>query len=148
MTFFMHNNKDHIFLAFDFGTKNIGVAVGQKITKSATPLAPLYAQNGNPDWQVMDKLIKDWQPVALIVGVPYKIDGSDLKVTKLAKNFINQLKQHYSLPVHAAEERFTTKTAREEIFARGGYKALQNESIDSMAAKIILEEWLGKNISY
>jgi putative holliday junction resolvase len=131
-----------IFLAFDYGTRNIGVAVGQKITKSATVLAPLLAKNAIPPWYKIDELVKSWQPHALIVGVPYKNDGSDFKVTKLAKNFIEQLKQRYQLPVYAAEERLTTKAAREKIFERGGYRALQNESVDSLAAKLILEEWL------
>lgn len=131
-----------IFLAFDFGTKNIGVAVGQKITKSATVLSPLIAKKNIPPWGEIDALIKSWQPQALVVGVPYKINGSDLKVTKLAKNFIAQLRSRYKLPVYEAEERFTTKAAREELFERGGYKALQKESVDSLAAKIILEEWM------
>ena len=131
-----------IFIAFDFGTKNIGVAVGQKITKSATALAPLHAKQGIPRWEEIDNLIKDWQPHALVVGVPYKLDGGNLKVTGLAKRFIEQLKDRYKLEVHAAEERLTTKAAREEIFARGGYKALQNESVDGVAAQLILEEWM------
>jgi len=131
-----------IFLAFDYGTKNTGVAVGQKITKSATVLAPLLTKNTIPPWDKIDDLIRNWQPYALIVGVPHKFDGSDLKVTKLAKNFIEQLKNRYKLPVYAVEELLTTKAAREEIFKRGGYKALQNESVDSQAAKIILEDWM------
>lgn len=135
-------NEKNIFLAFDFGTKNIGVAIGQQITKSATPLPALLTQKGITHWEEIDNLIKNWQPTALIVGVPYKLDGSDLTVTKLAKQFIEQLKRRYKLAVYAAEERLTTKAAREEIFARGGYKALQNESVDSVAAKIILEEWM------
>lgn len=135
--------EGNIFLAFDYGTRNIGVAVGQKITKSASALAPLVAKNLIPPWEKIDILIKNWHPCALVVGVPYKIDGGELKVTKLAQGFIAQLEARYKLPVHAAEERLTTKAARAEIFNRGGYKALQNESIDSLAAKIILEEWLG-----
>ena len=135
-------DEKNIFLAFDFGTKNIGVAVGQKITKSATALAPLQAHKGIPHWETIDNLIKNWRPAALVVGIPYKINGGDLTVTQAAKTFITQLKNRYSLPVHAAEERLTTKAARAEIFSRGGYKALQNESIDSVAAKIILEGWL------
>lgn len=135
-------DEKSIFLAFDFGTRNIGVAVGQKITKSSTALVPLFAQKGIPRWEQVDNLIKNWQPVALVVGVPYKFDGSDLKVTKLAKIFIEQLKNRYQLEVHAAEERLTTKAAREEIFACGGYKALQTKSVDSVAAQLILEEWM------
>ncbi|MDR1057180.1 MAG: Holliday junction resolvase RuvX [Coxiellaceae bacterium] len=133
-----------IFLAFDYGTRNIGVAVGQKITKSATALPPLVAKNRTPPWNKIDNLIKNWQPKALIVGVPYKINGGNLAITKLAQNFIKQLKKRYNLPVYAAEEHLTTKAAREEIFKQGGYRALQKESVDSMAAKIIFEEWVSK----
>lgn len=138
--------EKNIFLAFDYGTKNTGVAVGQKITNSATALSPLLSKNLIPDWEKIDALVKNWHPSALIVGVPYQLDGSDFKVTKLALNFIEQLKQRYHLPVYAAEERLTTKAAREEIFKRGGYKALQNQSVDSEAAKIILEEWMNTNV--
>ena len=140
-------NKKNIFIAFDYGTRNIGVAVGQKITMSATALTPLLAKKTVPPWSEISDLIKTWQPQALIVGVPYKIDGGELTVTKLAEKFIDQLKDRYKLPVYAAEERLTTKTAREEIFKHGGYKALQSISIDSEAAKIILEEWLGSNFN-
>ena len=146
MDFIMHACENNIFLAFDFGTRNIGVAVGQKITKSSTALAPLLAKKGIPRWEEVDNLIKNWQPHALVVGVPYKFDGSDLKVTKLAKRFIEQLKDRYKIEVHPADERLTTKSAREEIFARGGYKALKNESVDSVAAQLILEEWMGGDL--
>ncbi|MBU0744897.1 MAG: Holliday junction resolvase RuvX [Gammaproteobacteria bacterium] len=131
-----------IFIAFDYGTRNTGVAVGQKITGSATPLTPLLSKNQIPPWDKIDELVKTWQPHALVAGVPHKIDDSDLPVTKLAQNFIEQLKDRYKLPVYSIEERLTTKAAREEIFKRGGYKALQNESVDSEAAKIILEDWM------
>ena len=135
-------NEGDIFLAFDYGTRNIGVAVGQKITKSASTLPPLTAQDLTVPWNEIDKLIENWSPKALIVGMPSKADGSELKVTKLAKNFIEELKKHYKMPVYSTGEHLTTKAAREEIFQRGGYSALQSESVDSEAAKIILEDWM------
>lgn len=138
--------EKNIFLAFDYGTRNIGVAVGQKITKSASILSPLLSKNRIPPWRKIDDLIKNWHPYALIVGMPYQTDGSELKVTKLARNFIEQLKSRYELPVHTTAEHLTTKAARAAIFKRGGYKALMNESIDSEAAKIILEEWMNTEI--
>ena len=138
-------NKENIFLAFDYGTKNIGVAVGQEITRSASTLSPLRSKNLILPWEKIDELVENWKPQALIVGVPYTIDNKELKVTSLAQNFIEQLKKRYNLPVYDAEERLTTKAARAEIFERGGYRALQNISIDSEAAKIILEEWMNTN---
>lgn len=139
----MTNFTAEVFIGFDFGTRNIGVAVGQKITNSSTALPPLLAKQGMPNWQQIDNLIKEWQPTALVVGVPYKLEGGDFHVTKLAKRFIEQLKTRYKIAVYSAEERLTTKSAREEIFARGGYKALQKQSVDSAAARLILEEWMG-----
>lgn len=135
-------DEKNILIAFDYGTRNIGVAVGQKITQSATALEPLIAKNSIPPWETIDQLIKNWQPHALVVGMPHTADGSDLKVTKLAKKFIEQLKKRYSLPVYESEEHLTTKAARAELFQQGGYSALQNRSIDSEAAKIILEDWM------
>ena len=134
--------EKNIFIAFDYGTRNIGVAVGQKITKSANTLPPLIAKDSVPPWDKIDQLVKNWRPHALIVGMPHKADGSDLQVTKLAKNFIKELEERYKLPVYETEEHLTTKAARSKIFEQGGYKALQNKSIDSEAAKIILEEWM------
>jgi len=131
-----------IFLGFDFGTRNIGVAVGQAITKTATPLAILHAKNGVPNWDEITKLIAQWQPQALIVGVPRHLDDTPHKITQLAHKFAAALRQRSNLPVHEAEERLTTKAARTEIYERGGYKALQDKNIDDAAAVLILEEWL------
>jgi len=136
----------NIFLAFDYGTRNIGVAIGQKITKSATVLPPLVAKNSIPPWNEIDKLIKSWHPDALVVGMPRAADGSELEVTKLAETFIEQLKERFQLPVYSIGEHLTTKAARADIFEHGGYKALQDESIDSVAAKIILEDWMNQNL--
>jgi len=138
----MENLTTGVFIGFDFGTRNIGVAVGQKITNSSTALSPILAKQGNPNWLHIDTLMKEWQPTALVVGVPYKIEGGAFRVTKLAKRFIEQLKTRYKITVYSTEERLTTKSAREEIFARGGYKALQKQSVDSAAARLILEEWM------
>ena len=135
-----------VFLAFDYGTRNIGVAVGQMVTKSATVLAPIIAHRGIVPWYAIDLLIRHWRPQALIIGVPHKMCGKDLKITVLAQQFGEQLRSRYSLMVYEVEEALTTKAAREELFSRGGYKALQNKSIDSVAARIILEAWLNGDI--
>jgi len=135
---------NEIFLGFDFGTKNIGVAVGQAVTKTATPLKILAAKNGVPNWHEIMALIATWQPGAVVVGVPVNLDGTPHHVTELARKFIASLKEHAQLPIYEAEERLTTKAAREEIFTAGGYKALQDKAIDSIAAVLILEEWMRK----
>lgn len=131
-----------IVLGFDFGTKRIGVAVGQSITQTATPIDTITAKMGIPDWQEVANLIEQWSPAELVVGVPLKLDGSQLSTTSLAQQFATQLREHTQLPVHEFEERLSTKSAREMIFERGGYKALQKSQIDSVAAALILEHWL------
>ena len=151
---FLHTNimqpstNSAVFLGFDFGTKNIGVAVGQAITKTATPLAIVHAKNGIPNWNEIAKIITAWQPQALVVGVPVALDGSPHRLTILAREFIANLAKHCDLPVYEAEERLTTKAARTEIYTAGGYKALQDKSIDSAAAVLILEEWLKNNFKF
>lgn len=131
-----------IFLGFDFGMKNIGVAVGQKITKTANPLPPLNANKGIPKWEKIAKIIHEWKPGALVVGVPLTKEGDELKITKKAESFIASLKERFNLPVYAADEVLTTKSAKSLIFDKGGYKALQKVSWDSVAAKFILEGWM------
>ena len=78
-------------LAFDFGTKSIGVAVGQEITGTASPLAALKARDGIPDWNVIEKLYEEWQPQLVVVGLPLNMDGTEQEVTQRAKKFANRL---------------------------------------------------------
>ncbi len=134
-----------VFLGFDFGMRNIGVAVGQHLTKSASPLPPLLADHGQPNWDDITALINEWRPQALVVGVPLKMDNSEQRITAAARSFAKQLTDRYHLPAYEVDERLSTKEARQQIFAAGGYKALQKISIDSIAAKIILEQWLSES---
>lgn len=129
------------FLAFDFGTKSIGVAVGQKITGTARPLTALKAHNGNPDWALIDRLLKEWQPERVIVGLPLNMDGSDQPLTDKARTFANRLNGRFAIPVVLHDERLSTVEARADLFARGGFKALDKGSVDSASAVVILESW-------
>ncbi len=136
-------NKDSaILLAFDFGTKRIGVAIGQRLTKMARPLVTLPAKDGVPHWDKLSALIKHWQPQELVVGIPLNMDGSEQPLTQTARNFANKLKEQYHLPVHEMDERLTTVAARERLFEEGGYQALQKGQIDRVAAQLILQAWL------
>lgn len=129
-------------LGFDFGIKKIGVAVGQTITHSANPLTTLFAKNGEPPWDEIREIIQQWKPMALIVGRPLNMDGSTQPLTELAQHFANELKSRYGLPVHEIDERLSTVEARANVFEEGGYRALKKGPVDSVAAKIILEDWL------
>lgn len=135
------------FLGFDFGLKRIGVAVGQSLTQSARPLITLSAKEGQPGWTELAKIVQQWRPKALIVGLPLKMDGSAQTITPHVYQFVELLQQRFNLPVFMMDERLTTKAARSELFERGGYRALQGGKVDQVAAALILETWLEKNSS-
>lgn len=130
-----------VLLGFDFGMRRIGVAVGQTLLKRATPLTTLMAKAGEPDWQLIAKLIKEWGATALVVGIPIDIDGSTQNITNEAKKFARCLQDYFHLPVFEVDERLTTVEARQRVFDKGGFRRLQKEQIDSIAAKLILEQW-------
>lgn len=138
----MEKKVPDILLGFDFGTKRIGVAIGQTVTKTARPLVTLKANQGVPQWDQLNKIIQTWQPDALIVGIPLNMDGSEQPITATAKQFAQTLQARYQLPVYEMDERLSTKDARERLFAEGGYKALQHGQVDSVAAQLILQNWL------
>jgi len=135
----------NVVLAFDFGMKRIGVAVGQTVTNSARPLVTIPAKEGIPELKALTKIIQQWKPDALVIGIPLNMDGTIQPITQHAKNFGIFLKQQFDLPVFEMDERLTTKAARERIFKEGGYKALQNGQVDQVAAQLILQNWLDQN---
>ncbi|MDP8079150.1 Holliday junction resolvase RuvX [Phocoenobacter skyensis] len=132
-------------IAFDFGTKSIGCAVGQSITGTAQGLPAFKAQDGIPNWQQIEQVLKEWKPDLLVVGLPLNMDGTEQPLTQRAKKFANRLNGRFSLPVELQDERLTTVAAKEEIFARGGYKALTKGKVDSISACLILESWFEAN---
>jgi len=131
-----------VYLGFDFGYKRIGVAVGQEITSSARPLTTLEAKQGIPDWLMVQKLVTEWRPLAFVVGVPTCIDDSEQYTTKAARKFARQLHEKFSLEAHLVDERLSTVEARAQLFAEGGYRKIKTSEVDSVAACVILEQWL------
>ncbi len=130
---------------FDFGTKRIGVAVGQCITRNARPLVTLSAKEGKllvDALMKLEKLMQTWQPDAFVVGIPLNMDGTEQPVTQAARVFAEWLHKKFALPVYEMDERLSTRDARAHIFATGGYRALQKAKVDSHAAQIILQNWL------
>ena len=128
-------------MGFDFGTKRLGVAVGQLITKTAQPLKNIQMVSGMPNWSALDKIVHQWQPDALVVGIPLNMDGTLQPLSNLAREFCTLLATRYGLPVYETDERLTTKDARERLFKNGGYQALQDGQVDQVAAQLILENW-------
>ncbi len=129
-------------LGFDFGTKSIGVATGQMITATAQPLAAIKANDGIPNWNIVEKVIADWKPDLVIVGLPLNMDGTEQPVTQRAKKFANRLNGRFGVKIALQDERLTTASAKEFIFSHGGYKALDKGKIDSVSAALILESWM------
>jgi putative Holliday junction resolvase len=130
-------------LGFDFGPAKIGVAVGQALTGSATPLETLRAVQQRPDWDGISRLIKTWEPEALVVGLPFNMDDTEAEPAPRVRRFARQLEGRYHLPVHLVDERLTSIAARREI----GRKPRHIEEIDAVAAKLILETWLSEQQS-
>lgn len=127
------------YLGFDFGLKRIGVAVGQDLTRSATALETLAAVNGKPDWDAVARLLDQWHPHALIVGLPLNMDGTETELTPRARRFGNQLRERFKRPVHWMDERLSTIEA-ERLIAQSGSK--RGADSDKLAAQLILQSWL------
>lgn len=129
-------------MAFDFGTKSIGSAIGQEITGTASPLKAFKAQDGTPNWDDIEKQIKEWQPDLIVVGLPTDLHGKELEtITPKAKKFANRLHGRFGNQVELHDERLSTAEARADLFEYGGYKALSKGNIDCQSAVVILESW-------
>lgn len=122
-------------LAFDFGTKSIGCAIGQSITGTAQALPAFKAQDGIPNWEAIEKCLKEWKPDVVIVGLPLNMDGTEQDLTLRARKFANRLQGRFGVNVHLQDERLTTTQARSEIFERGGFKALKK--VKSMECQLV-----------
>ena len=119
------------FLAFDFGLKRTGVAVGNRLLGTAQPQGSIHAQ-GDARWQAIAQRLAEWQPDALVIGVPFHPDGAAHENTARAQKFGRQLRARYGLPVYEVDERYSTT----EAHSRGAKDA------DAMSACVILEQFL------
>ncbi len=135
-------------LGFDYGTQRIGVAVGQSITGTASPLSALKANDGVPNWDHVAALIKEWQPQQLVVGLPLNMDDSESELSARARKFANRLNGRFGLPVELWDERLSSFEARGEMLARdpkiyrdGNFK---DGKVDSLSACLILEGWFAR----
>lgn len=129
-------------IGFDFGLKRIGLATGQLITGTATPLATLQAVNQSPDWDTIEKHIKQWKPDALIVGIPYLLDGSESEITRAARNFSKKLAHRFNLPVYTVDESLSSHAAEETLKQHLKISKHNKHEVDKMAAAIIVQRWL------
>ena len=121
-------------MGFDYGSKRIGVAIGQTITKTASPLAIISVKNKQIDWASINALIKEWQPHKMIVGLPKHNDGSDSVMTIAVQRFCQKLHGRYHVPVYTIDERLSSIAAAERVSGQ----------LDAVAAQVILETWFSE----
>ncbi|BCN94111.1 putative pre-16S rRNA nuclease [Thiomicrorhabdus immobilis] len=125
---------DGVVIGFDFGLRRIGVAIGQTVTQTASPQAIVNSQDGKPDWDHISKLFEQWQPVAIVVGLPMRLDGTEQALTQPARKFGQRLSGRYNRPVFFIEEQLSSIEAEN--------RGLKQKHIDDHAAQILLENWL------
>jgi putative Holliday junction resolvase len=131
-------------LGFDFGLKNIGVAVGQELTGSASELTVIKAREGIPNWDDIQTVIDQWQPQLLVVGLPLNMDGSEQEMTVTARRFGNRLNGRFHLPVVWQDERLSTYEALEQLGVRDKMQAKKRSDVDRISAQLILQSWLNQ----
>ncbi len=145
-------------LGFDYSQKKIGVAVGQQLTNTASALTTLICAHKKIDWSAIDELFRQWKPAACVVGLPLNMDGTEQDISLLARNFGQQLKTRYQLPVYFMDERLTSREASHLLGYEGhtsprrqpgsGKKLSrsqrQGHNIDQLAAQLILQDWLNQ----
>mgnify|MGYP001460208375 CR=1 FL=1 len=129
-------------LGIDFGRKKMGTAIGQTITKTAKALKNIKANAGTPDWSQLDAVVNEWEVDGIVVGLPLNMDGSEQAISQQARQFANELKKRYSIPIVLHDERLSTVEAKTIAFTQGGEKACQSDHVDSLAAQIVLESYL------
>lgn len=134
---------DH-WMAFDFGTKRIGIAVGQRLTNTSQALEPINAKDGVPDWQALEKAVNEWQPQAFVVGLPLNMDGSASEMSLRANKFSQRLEGRLHKPSFTHDERLSSFEAKGMVIEQGGNRNFKQNSVDGMAAQIILQSWLSE----
>lgn len=126
-------------LAFDFGTRRIGVAVGEMMLGTARPLTTIAAEANDARFNAIGKLIAEWQPATLVVGLPLSLDGAAHEMTERCRRFARQLEGRYRLPVVLVDERLTSASADERLRAQGRDWRSRKAAIDAEAAAILLQ---------
>lgn len=135
---------DESVMAFDFGTQRIGVAVGATMLKSARPLTTIAVAANAARFEAIGRLIAEWQPARLVVGLPLAVDGSEHEMTARCRRFANQLHGRFGLPVELADERFSSTAAEAQLRERGRDPRRHRQDIDAEAAAIILQSYFDR----
>lgn len=138
--------SDELVLGFDFGLRRIGVAVGNRLTRTARALNTVACPSAEADWKPIDTLVGDWQPARLLVGIPRHMDETEQHITQRAREFAGQLTRRYALPVEQVDERLSSASAESDLreARRQGRKSHRNRpgELDGLAAAVIVSQWL------
>ena len=129
-------------MGIDYGTGRIGFAMGQRLTGTAEALPPMKAKDGTPDWQALERLIKEWQPDAFVVGLPLNMDGSESDMSRRALKFARRLEGRFHRPSFTHDERLSSYEAKGYVLAHGGDRNFGRNSVDGLAAVIIVEGFM------
>ncbi|MEL0226907.1 MAG: Holliday junction resolvase RuvX [Gammaproteobacteria bacterium] len=136
----MSLSEPRIVMAFDFGIKHIGIAIGQEITKTASTFYSIKALEGQPDWNELDDIIHEWKPDLIVVGDPYNMDGSRSKIQDMSDRFSDALYKRYQIQLEKTDERLSSREANERLQNLDiGTKSSSNKH--SISAQVILEDW-------
>jgi putative Holliday junction resolvase len=134
-----------VVVAFDFGRRRIGVACGDTVSRSASPLDAVPVGAGGPRWEAIDALLREWQPTLAVVGLPYNVDGSDSTMTRAAREFAAEVARRYRLQAVLVDERYSSREAEARLkSARASglrRRRVAKADVDAAAACVILERW-------
>ena len=128
-------------LCFDFGEQRIGVAVGEHLLASANPLTTIDNESNEVRFEIITKLVKEWQPKLLIVGLPLSLDGAETAITQLCKKFARRLNGRFNIPVLMIDERYSSVEASDMLNQTGVKGRAQKAMLDQVAAQTILQSY-------
>lgn len=136
---------EQTYLAFDYGRRRVGLAVGQAITATASALQTVATPQSEAGWACIDEAVRTWRPDAFVLGVPLTESGEEQEMSVAARAFGDELKQRYELPVYEADERYTSQMARQRFVEQrraGAARRRDAAKEDAVAAELILAQWL------
>ena len=140
------SGRPHTVIAFDFGLKRIGIAVGDTLTRKGSPRPAAAVFDSGPDWRAIEREVLAIQPQRLIIGAPYNVDGSPGTLANKARHFAAELERRFGLPVNMIDERWSSLEATTALKAQRAsgvrHRRIRREDVDSVAAAVILERWL------
>jgi len=129
-------------MAFDYGLRQIGVAIGNRTTSTAQALTTLQASDGIPRWEEIQSLLDEWQPQLIVVGLPLNMDGSNSELSLRSEKFGRRLQGRFGLPVEYMDERLSSFEAKQQLQEEGHKGDYKHTPADALAAELILRSWL------